>query len=134
MAPLESEAGAVVRPLQQFFSLEASSGILLLAAALGALLWANVSPGTYGAAFELPLAFAAGGLRATATVREAINDGLMTLFFFVVGMEIKRELVLGELRTFRRAALPAIAATVFPTITATGRRIKSATRARNRSG
>ncbi|MFL5441073.1 MAG: Na+/H+ antiporter NhaA, partial [Myxococcales bacterium] len=111
--------GAVVRPLQRFFSLEASSGIVLLAAALAAFLWANVSLESYAAIFELPIAIGAGALRGTFTLREVINDGLMCLFFFVVGMEIKRELVIGELRTFRRAALRAIAALggmIFPAV------------------
>jgi NhaA family Na+:H+ antiporter len=96
--------GALLRPLQEFLALEASSGILLLAAAVAALVWANLSAGTYAAVFESPV------IGASVALRTVINDGLMTLFFFVVGMEIKRELVIGELRTFRSAALPAIAA------------------------
>jgi NhaA family Na+:H+ antiporter len=111
--------GAVVRPLQRFFSLEASGGVVLVVAALAALVWANISPQTYEAAFEVPLTVAVGEVHATLSLRDALNDGLMTLFFFVVGMEIKRELVLGELRTFRRAALPAIAALggmIFPAL------------------
>jgi len=111
--------GAVVQPLQRFFSLEASSGIVLLTAAIAALVWGNISPETYEATFDVSLAVAVGELHATVSLRDAINDGLMTLFFFVVGMEIKRELVLGELRTFRSAALPGIAALggmIFPAV------------------
>jgi NhaA family Na+:H+ antiporter len=103
--------GAVVRPLQAFFRLEAASGILLFLAAAGAMAWANSSfAGSYRAALEWPFTVGAGARVAKFTLVELINDGLMTLFFFVVGMEIKRELVRGELRTPARAMLPAIAA------------------------
>lgn len=102
--------GGVVQPIQRFFSLEAASGILLLGAALASLIWANVAPGSYQSTFGLPLVIGPAGQALTFTARELVNDALMTLFFFVVGMEIKRELVLGELRTFGRAALPAVAA------------------------
>src|SRR5213595_2816183 len=90
--------GAVVRPFQDFFQLEAASGILLLLASVAALIWANTWPATYEATFELPLQVGAGAGRLTFTLRQVINDGLMTIFFFVVGMEIKREMAFGELR------------------------------------
>jgi len=101
----------VVRPIQIFFRLEAASGILLLAAAAAALLWAN-SPWSalYLSVFDHPLSLGFGDSVGRFTVRQLINDGLMTVFFFVVGMEIKRELVSGELRTFSRAMLPLVAA------------------------
>jgi NhaA family Na+:H+ antiporter len=97
-----------VRPLQDFFRLEAASGGVLLAAAVAALVWAN-SPGaaSYHALFTTPIGFGPG---ARVALRTVVNDGLMTLFFFVVGMEIKRELVAGELASPRHAALPALAA------------------------
>jgi NhaA family Na+:H+ antiporter len=102
--------GAVVRPLQAFLKTEAAGGIVLLVSALFALLWANLHPQSYRAAFDYPLAVGMGDSLARFTVRLLINDGLMAVFFFVVGMEIKRELVTGELRTLRRATLPAVAA------------------------
>ncbi len=102
--------GKVVRPIQRFLALEAASGILLLAAAVAALAWANLHPDSYHGIFEHTLRVAGGHARADFTVRALINDGLMAVFFFVVGMEIKRELAIGELRTPARAALPAIAA------------------------
>lgn len=102
--------GSVVRPLQAFLRTQAAGGILLLASAVLALLWANLHPASYRAAFDYPLAVGAGGEVATFTLRLLINDGLMAVFFFVVGMEIKRELVIGELRTLRQASLPAVAA------------------------
>jgi NhaA family Na+:H+ antiporter len=103
--------GAVVAPIQAFFRLEAASGVVLLACALAALAWANLGGiHSYRAVLETGLSVGVGGLVARFTLLELVNDGLMTVFFFVVGMEIKRELVDGELRTFSRAILPAIAA------------------------
>jgi NhaA family Na+:H+ antiporter len=102
---------AVVRPVQAFFRLEAASGLVLLAAAAAALAWANLGGAeSYRAVVETPFRLAAGPFSATFTLHALVNDGLMTLFFFVVGMEIKRELVLGELRTPAQAALPLVAA------------------------
>jgi NhaA family Na+:H+ antiporter len=100
----------VVRPLQAFLRLEASSGVLLLFAAASALLWANLDLESYLRVFEYPLWLGAGAITKHFTVTGLVNDGLMTLFFFVVGMEIKRELVVGELDTVPKASLPAIAA------------------------
>jgi Na+:H+ antiporter, NhaA family len=102
--------GAVVRPIQAFARTEAASGVLLLATAAVALLWANLHPASYGAAFDYPLALGFGGKVSTFTVGTLINDGLMSIFFFVVGMEIKRELVVGELNSVGKASLPLIAA------------------------
>src|SRR5262249_2850887 len=102
--------GKVVRPIQRFFRLEAASGILLLATAVAAMVWGNTWPRSYDLAFDLPLHVGVGRTRLTVTLRRVVNDGLMNVFFFVVGMEIKGELISGELRTFGRAALPAVAA------------------------
>ncbi|HEY8210366.1 MAG TPA: Na+/H+ antiporter NhaA [Myxococcaceae bacterium] len=101
----------VVRPIQEFFRLEAASGVVLLVTAVLALLAAN-SPleQAYRTLLEFPLQLGAGGASVTFSLQELVNDGLMTVFFFVVGMEIKRELVVGELRTPARALLPAVAA------------------------
>jgi NhaA family Na+:H+ antiporter len=101
-----------VAPLQAFFHLEASSGILLALCAVAAMIWAN-SPwaDSYTALFDAPLALGLGpGALFHFTLRELINDGLMTIFFFLVGMEIKRELAAGELRSMSKALLPLIAA------------------------
>jgi NhaA family Na+:H+ antiporter len=100
----------VVAPLQAFFRLEAASGLLLLACAVAALGWANLAPESYHALFAVPLTVGAGGVAATFSIHALVNDGLMTVFFAVVGMEIKRELVQGELRTARQAILPLVAA------------------------
>lgn len=101
-----------VRPLQRFMDTEASGAIFMLVAAVAALVWAN-SPWWHGqeALWETELSIHLGGLaHIDLTLVEWINDALMAVFFFVVGLEIKRELVHGELRDPKKAALPAIGA------------------------
>jgi NhaA family Na+:H+ antiporter len=98
-------------PLQAFLRTEAKGGILLLLAALIALGLANSPWGTeWHALWELPLRVGLGDLSVQGSLHFVVNDVLMAVFFFVVGMEIKRELVRGELRTPSQAMLPAIAA------------------------
>ncbi len=110
-APVRSLFRAAVAPLRAFLALEAASGILLLACALAALAWVNLGGGeSYQAIFSYPVTVGIGPTVVTFTLHQLVNDGLMTLFFFVVGMEIKRELAVGELRTRAQAALPGIAA------------------------
>jgi NhaA family Na+:H+ antiporter len=101
----------VVDPLKEFLHAEAAGGLVLLAATVAALGWAN-SPlaNAYEALWGHELALGIGPVVITESLRHWVNDGLITLFFFVVGLEIKRELVTGELREPRRAALPAVAA------------------------
>ncbi len=99
-----------VKPLERFLKMEASSGIVLLGAAIVALLWAN-SRWREGYAWLLKLKV--GGSWAgthTPSFEFWVNDVLMTLFFFVAGLEIRRELYRGELSEWRRAALPFAAA------------------------
>ncbi len=98
-------------PLREFLDTEVAGGLVLLAAAAVALLWAN-SPwqATYEAICQTELAVEVGRWVLALDLRHWINDGLMALFFFVVGLEIKRELVAGELRSARNAALPVLAA------------------------
>lgn len=101
----------IARSLRLFTKLEASSGLLLLAAMAVALAWANSPWGeAYFHILESPFAFRLGALGYSASLHHVINDGLMALFFLVVGLEIKRELVAGELSDARRAAFPALAA------------------------
>src|SRR5215218_144534 len=101
----------ILRPLADFLHTEAAGGAALLLAAAVALIWAN-SPWQDGYAqlWSTHIAIDIGGHGIDLDLRDWINDGLMAIFFFVVGLEIKRELVEGELREPRRAALPAIAA------------------------
>jgi len=97
--------------LREYLREEAAGGIVLMAAAAVALAWAN-SPwrAAYAALWETRVAFQLGRLTLETDLRHWVNEGLMTLFFLVVGLEIKRELVVGELRTWRGAALPVVAA------------------------
>jgi NhaA family Na+:H+ antiporter len=95
-----------VDPVVEFLHDEASSGIAVLVAAVVAVVWANGWSGGYDALWGHELSLA--GLELD--LRHWVNDGLMALFFFVVGLEIKREFVVGDLRDRRTAALPAIAA------------------------
>ncbi len=97
-----SQVRRVVDPLAEFLHEEAASGIAVVVGAVGALVWANVS----GDGYETFWARELGPL----DLHHWVNDALMAVFFFVVGLEIKRELVAGELRDRRAAALPAIAA------------------------
>ncbi len=108
--PLPPIFRAFARPVAAFFRLEAASAILLLAAAIVALAWANLAGESYRALVHAPIAIRVGPLDAAFAVHALVNDGLMTLFFFVVGMEIKQELAVGELRSPARAALPLVAA------------------------
>jgi Na+:H+ antiporter, NhaA family len=93
-----------------FVSLEAASGIVLLVAAAAALVWANTDAAGYTSWWHRELTIGPGDLAITESLVHWVNDALMTVFFFVVGLEIKRELVTGELRDRQRAALPAVAA------------------------
>jgi NhaA family Na+:H+ antiporter len=103
--------GKVVPPFgNEFVSLEATSGIVLLLAAAAALVWANTDTSGYTSWWHHELTIGPGDLAITESLVHWVNDALMTVFFFVVGLEIKRELVVGELRDRQRAALPAIAA------------------------
>jgi NhaA family Na+:H+ antiporter len=109
--PLHRFARLAVGPLERFLHIEAASGIVLLAAAAVALVWAN-SPWaeSYFALWETPLGIRLGDFVFERSLAWVVNDGLMVVFFFVVGMEIRRELHQGELSEWRRAALPAAAA------------------------
>jgi NhaA family Na+:H+ antiporter len=112
VAEIEKPLGVQVRLIfQQFTRLQASGGILLLAAAALALIWANSPWGqSYFELWETYLAIELGSLALKETLLHWINDGLMVIFFFVVGLEIKREVLVGELASPRRAALPLVAA------------------------
>src|SRR5581483_2603395 len=103
---------APVRELTaDFLAMEASSGLLLLLASVVALVWVNSPWGdSYEDLWTTRIAADLGILSVTQDLRHVVNDGLMTLFFFVAGLEIKRELVHGELRRPRSALLPAVAA------------------------
>jgi Na+/H+ antiporter NhaA len=104
-------ARAVGTPLRAFVATETSGAIAIVAAALTALLWAN-SPwaASYEDLWTTELSLRLGDWTLAHDLRHWVNDGLMALFFFVVGLELRRELDLGELRERRRVATPVIAA------------------------
>ena len=101
----------IIRPLQDFLHTEVAAGALVLGAAVVALAWVN-SPfaPAYFALLHLPVELRLGPLELGGDLHHWINDLLMALFFFVVGLEIKRELIHGELRDPKAAALPVICA------------------------
>lgn len=104
-------ARVVARPVIRFLHIEAAGGILLLVATAVALVWAN-SPwkAAYHDVWATELAFSIGDFTVAEDARHWVNDGLMAVFFFVVGLEIKGEVLRGQLSSARDAALPAVAA------------------------
>ncbi|HSM01598.1 MAG TPA: Na+/H+ antiporter NhaA [Acidimicrobiia bacterium] len=100
-----------IRPLLRFTYIESAGGGVLLLAAVAALIWAN-SPvsDSYESFWATQFELTIGPLHLVENLRHVVNDGLMTIFFFVVGLEIKRELVNGDLRNPKAAALPVVAA------------------------
>src|SRR5688500_5523364 len=104
-------ARLVGRPVQSFLEVESSGGVVLIVAAAIALVWAN-SPwsGSYADVFHTVVGLEIGSFELREDLRHWVNDGLMAIFFFVVGLEIKRELVAGELQDRRVAAMPLIGA------------------------
>ena len=109
-----------VQPIQSFMRIEAASGIIMLIAAVAAVWWANASFGeTYFGFLETQFSLQFGSFHLEEHLSHLVNDGLMAIFFFVVGLEIKRELVLGELRDRKAATLPVMAALggmIFPAL------------------
>jgi Na+:H+ antiporter, NhaA family len=101
----------VLGPFQQFFSTSAAGGLVLLLTTAVALAWAN-SPWSdaYHHLWEAPVTVGAPGFNLSMTLHHWVNDGLMTVFFLLVGLEIKREVLVGELATRRTATLPVAAA------------------------
>ena len=102
---------APTRSLREFLATEIAGGVVLVASAAVALLWAN-SPwnASYDTVWQADIGVHVGRFGLALDARHWINDGLMTIFFLVVGLEVKRELIGGELRDRRRAALPVVAA------------------------
>ncbi len=99
-----------MRPLEQYLHTEAGSASLLLAATVVALVWANVDSGSYARVWETAVAVRVGGWQLSEDMRHVVNDLLMAIFFYVVALEVKRELLVGSLRDRRSAVVPAAAA------------------------
>jgi NhaA family Na+:H+ antiporter len=101
------------RPFKRFLAVEAAGGVMLLIATAVALIWVNSPWGdSYDAFWGVPVNLSVNGIEIFEghTLADFVNDALMALFFFVVGLEIKRELVTGQLQNLKDAALPAVAA------------------------
>ncbi len=117
----------LVRPLERFIRWESSSAFLLIGAAIAALVWANLS-GSYDSFWGSHLSLTVGPLHLDESLRHWVNDVLMAIFFFVVALEVKREMLFGSLRERRSALVPAAAAfgtmigaaAVYVTINASG--------------
>ena len=109
--PAATPIQAITSPFVRFARMEAAGGILLLASTIAALIWSN-SPWqhTYHQFFETDVSVGFGNFLISENRHDWVNDGLMSLFFFLVGLEIKREFLVGELSSLRRAAFPFMAA------------------------
>ena len=100
-------ADRFTKPLGRFLKIEAAAGAALLVATCTALILSNSGWSTaFLSVWEIPVGFQFGSFEFSRSLQHWLNDGLMTIFFFVVALELKRELVLGELRGWRKAALP----------------------------
>jgi Na+/H+ antiporter NhaA len=97
-------------PVRDFLSTETGGALVMLVATVAALAWANVSPHSYDSTWRTSLGVHLGSAGISTDLRHWVNEGLMTLFFLVIGLEAKRELDLGELRERRRLAIPVLAA------------------------
>ena len=96
-------------PVREFFATETGGAAFLLAASIAALLWANIDLASYDRLWHTSLSIRLSGAGVSLDLREWVNAGLMTFFFFVVGLEARREFDIGELRERRRVTLPLLA-------------------------
>jgi Na+/H+ antiporter NhaA len=102
-------ARSIQTPLREFLHTETGGAAVLLAATAAALVWVNADAGSYERVWSTRLAIDLGRWGVALDLRDWVNSGLMTFFFFVVGLEARREFDLGELRERRRFALPILA-------------------------
>ncbi len=110
-APWEKSFDRILTPFEEFIHRQTTSGLLLMATAILALVLANSALSQlYLHLLHTPVGISIGEWRLEKTLHHWVNDGLMALFFFVVGLELKREMLVGELAVPRQAALPIVAA------------------------
>ncbi|MFT7238664.1 MAG: NhaA family Na+:H+ antiporter [Cyclobacteriaceae bacterium] len=101
----------LLTPFQKFYKSESFAGILLFGATIIALIWANSPYGAYyESLWQYKIGISFGGFELKKPLILWINDGLMSVFFFLIGLELKRELLIGEINTVKKAAFPLIAA------------------------
>ena len=111
LAPWERAFDLVLTPLEEFTQKQTTGGLLLFVATIVALIAANTAlANAYHTFFETPLRIGVGEVGLSKPIHHWINEGLMTLFFFVVGLEIKREVLVGELSEPRQMMLPMLGA------------------------
>ena len=100
-----------ITPFQKFVKIESLSGILLFSATIVAMIWVNSDFGdTYQSLWQYKIGFSSQNFELTKPLILWVNDGLMAIFFFLIGLEIKRELLIGELNSVRKATFPLFAA------------------------
>lgn len=110
-APWEKTFSKVLTPFEEFIHRQTTSGLLLMMAALIALFLANTELSTsYLHIIHIPISLKIANWELTMTLHHLVNDGLMAIFFFVVGLELKREILVGGLSNIKQAALPVFAA------------------------
>ena len=97
-------------PVRDYLATETGGAVVLLAAVVAGLAWANIDAGTYRSFWSTELIVRLGDHALAEDLRHWVNDGLMVFFFFIVGLEARREFDMGELRERRRIALPVLAA------------------------
>lgn len=106
----ETPARKIFTPIERLMQVETTGGIVLIIMTVLALVWANLSPESYEHFWHLPLVVTFGSWTGTGDLHWLINDALMTIFFFNIGLEVKGEMTYGELRDPKAASLPIIAA------------------------
>lgn len=110
-APWEKSFDRVLIPIEEFIHRQSTSSLLLMASALLALIWANSGyANVYHDFIQTRIGFTIGGFGLEKTLHHWVNDGWMALFFLLVGLELKREVLVGELSDLRQAILPIVAA------------------------
>ncbi len=108
-----------ITPFQKFFKKVVSGSFLIFAATISALIWANISPASYTDFWHTEVTFTLGDFYLSKSLSHWIEEALMVLFFFTVGLEIKREILVGELANIKKALLPiaaAIGGMIFPAV------------------
>ena len=106
----ETPVRKIITPVERLMKVETTGGIVLIIMTLAALIWANLSPETYHHFWHLPFSMTIAGWTGAGDLHWFINDALMTIFFFNIGLEVKGEMTYGELHDPKAASLPIIAA------------------------